>query len=132
MALVRFLMPAIKRFSPEEGLQHILDRLRTSNLTRAEQDLDWVRRFVAGIKNRTKAIQTYRPRAYDGVITLFRSSQVEPENAKALLEIGVDVLSPSRGWDMLSSKPLDVHFFPGYHATLLKRPHVEAVGRQLM
>ena len=54
-----------------------------------------------------------------------------PENAKALIEAGIDVLAPERGWDKLTTKPLNIHFVPGHHATLLQAPQVDHLAREL-
>lgn len=121
----------VKGLGSDEGLKRILAKISAANLLEPGQGIEWARRFLKGIKARTRAVQAYRPRVYDGVITLFRSTEVEPESAKALLEIGVDVLDPQRGWDKLCSRPLDLHFLPGHHATLLRQPLVQAVAEEL-
>jgi len=122
----------IRSLSPEKGLEYILAQVKSANLLKANQDIGWVRRFLNGIKARSQAIRDYSPTQYDGTITLFRSTEVEQESAKALIEAGVDVLDPKRGWDKLSTKPLDTHFISGHHATLLQMPHVERLAQELV
>jgi thioesterase domain-containing protein len=78
-----------------------------------------------------EAVKKYNPVVYDGVITLFRSEQNEPETEKAWLELGVDVLNPSLGWDLLSSKPLVIQRVPGFHVTMVEEPHAQVLGAQL-
>jgi hypothetical protein len=43
----------------------------------------------------------------------------------------VDATDRTRGWDALAGGRLEVREVPGYHATLLSRPHVRALARQL-
>jgi len=56
---------------------------------------------------------------------------VEEESARAWREAGVDVRDRCRGWDGLSSRPVDVHFVPGHHATLLSPPAVDVLAAGL-
>jgi thioesterase domain-containing protein len=121
----------IRRLSPEAGLDYILAKVKAANLLGPEQDIAWVHLFLKGIAARTQAIRSYSPRIYDGVITLFRSMESDQENAKALIEAGMDVLSPERGWDKLTSQPLQIHFIPGHHATLLQVPQVQYLAQKL-
>src|SRR5262249_55647252 len=103
VAGVRLSIPHddIKGLGSDEGLRYLLAKGKAARLLQPGQDIDWVRRFLTGMRSRAKAIEAYRPRIYDGVITLFRSSEAEPESAKALLEFGIDVLDAQRGWDQL-------------------------------
>jgi amino acid adenylation domain-containing protein len=121
----------IRSLSPEAGLDYILAKVKAANLLGPEQDIAWVRRFLKGIAARTQAIRSYSPHIYDGVITLFRSKESDQENAKALIEAGMDVLSPERGWDKLTSQPIEIHFIPGHHATLLQVPQVQYLAQEL-
>jgi len=121
----------ISSMTSEKGVEHILAQVKSANLLGPDQDMGWVRRFLNGIKACTRAIRDYSPAPYDGVITLFRSTEAEQESAKALVEAGVDVLDSKRGWDKLSTRPLDLHFIPGHHATLMQMPHVEHLAREL-
>src|SRR5882724_6495470 len=130
---VPFSLPhdEVRRLSAEEGLDYILAKVKAANLLGPEQDIDWVRRFLKGIAARTRAIRSYEARMYNGTITLFRSTQADPENAKALIEAGMDVLDQKRGWDKLTNQPLDLHLLPGHHATLLQSPAVEYLAHEL-
>jgi len=130
---VPFSLPhdEVRRLSAEEGLDYILAKVKASNLLGPEQDINWVRRFLKGIAARTRAIRSYEARMYNGTITLFRSTQADPENAKALIEAGMDVLDQKRGWDKLTNQPLDLHLLPGHHATLLQSPAVEYLAHEL-
>ncbi len=114
----------IKKLGAEDGVALILERAQAASLFPPERGLDWLRRFIYGVKTRTQSSRRYRPQEYDGVITLFRSGEAEPESAAAWLEVGVDVRDPLRGWDTLTTRPVDLHVLPAYHATLLTKPCV--------
>ncbi|HET9317303.1 MAG TPA: hypothetical protein VFQ51_17055, partial [Vicinamibacteria bacterium] len=77
------------------------------------------------------AVMRYRPRIYARRLTLFRTTEVEEDSARAWLEAGVDVRDRARGWDALSELPLDVHPIPGHHATLLAPPAVGVLAEAL-
>jgi amino acid adenylation domain-containing protein len=121
----------IRRLEPEDGLNFIVESLRTANLVSPEVGLSWVRRFLQGVKTRTRALTNYYPEIYDGVITLFRSSESETESAKAWLEVGVDVRDPSRGWTSLSTQPLAIIHIPGHHVEMTAEPNVAVLAQLL-
>jgi thioesterase domain-containing protein len=115
----------------QEALRYILDALKKTHLLDADLGLGWIRKFLQGNRTRMNALRDYNAQVYDGRITLFRSTEVEAEGAKAWLEAGVDVRDPMRGWDKLSAKPVDLHYVPGYHATMVFEPNVRALAEQL-
>ena len=62
----------------------------------------------------------YVVRPYPGRITLFR-----PSDAPFAVSTSHD-----RGWGRLAAD-VDVHFVPGQHHSMVKEPHVQALGRTL-
>jgi len=121
----------LARLPLDEAIDHTLAELRGAGLAPPEIDPAWVRRLIAGVRLREESVHRYEPRKYPGVITLFRSTESEQESAKAWREVGVDATDRTRGWDALAGGRLEVREVPGYHATLLSRPHVRALARQL-
>jgi amino acid adenylation domain-containing protein len=119
------------QLAPEEALTFILEKMKTAGLIPADVGFPWLQKFMLGLKTRMSAIKDYQPQPYEGVITLLRSSEVEPESAKAWLEVGVDVREATRGWNELSSEPLEILFVPGYHATMFHKPYVEVLAAKL-
>ncbi len=120
-----------KTMSLDEGIEFIVQKLRKENLLSERIGLPWMRRFIQGSNLRRESIKQYSPEPYDGVITLFRAEVTEPETVKMWLELGVDVLSPTLGWDRLSTKPLVIEKVPGYHVTMVEEPHAKVVGAKL-
>jgi thioesterase domain-containing protein/acyl carrier protein len=121
----------IKQMGNEEGIHYILDVLTRHDLMGADTEADYLRRFLQGLKVRTRAVRDYKPAVYPGPITLFRSSEVEQESASAWREAGVDVRDRARGWDHLTKEPLEIHSVPGHHATMVSKPNVEVLAKKL-
>jgi thioesterase domain-containing protein/acyl carrier protein len=121
----------VQAMSLDEGLEFILEKLRRTKLLSERVGIPWMHRFLRGAMLRMEAVKKYNPVVYDGIIMLFRSEQNEPETEKAWLELGVDVLNPSLGWDLLSSKPLVIQRVPGFHVTMVEEPHAQVLGAQL-
>jgi len=117
--------------SRDEGCDHILETLKRANLLPPEVGPSWIRRFVRGVRSRIATVEQYRPAPYAGQITLFRSSESEPENTKAWLEIGIDPRLPTRGWEAFSDRAIEIHYVPGFHATMLKDRNVDVLAQQL-
>jgi amino acid adenylation domain-containing protein len=67
------------------------------------------------------ASRSYKPRPYDGPVTVFRS-RCEP-----LLRPRTSDL----GWSQIAGGGVDVHRLPGSHANLLREPFVQALARRL-
>lgn len=68
----------------------------------------------------SKATIDYSPRPYQGKITLFKSSNQHRKSS----------LDSTLGWQQLSSE-VNVHIVPGNHFTMLKKPNVTVLGKQL-
>ncbi|MEA2562152.1 MAG: hypothetical protein QOH06_3656 [Acidobacteriota bacterium] len=121
----------LQALSRQEGLELLVAELHEARLLPAGLDLAWVERALHGVRLREEALYRYEPEPYDGTITLFRSTEVEIESARAWREIGVDVEDRTRGWDELSTRPVEVHPVPGYHATILTLPNVRILAALL-
>jgi thioesterase domain-containing protein/acyl carrier protein len=119
---------SVEALPPDDAVRYILDLLLASNLLPPETDLDWVQRFLHGIKAREESLAEYQPQVYDGEVTVFSSTAVDPETAKVFIELGIDVHDPARGWDKLASRPIQIFRLPGHHETILQSPNVETLA----
>ncbi|HTU45291.1 MAG TPA: amino acid adenylation domain-containing protein [Bryobacteraceae bacterium] len=117
--------------SPEQAIQVILDRLKRSNILPPEVGPSWVARFLEGTRARISTVENYSPGIYPGTLTLFRSTEREPESTKAWMAAGIDANDEMRGWDSLSTQPVQVEPITGYHSTMLKEPYVQIVAQKL-
>jgi amino acid adenylation domain-containing protein len=67
----------------------------------------------------TQAGRSYRPRVYEGRVTLFRVANLP----------GMD--DPSWGWSGVAAGGVELHDAPGEHLTLMHDPHVDGLAAQL-
>ncbi|MGW0323861.1 amino acid adenylation domain-containing protein [Nocardia sp. NPDC003183] len=84
--------------------------------------------FVAG----WRAIDAYRPQAYDGDITLLRAALPLPQVLRPAHDrAGTLHRDPTNGWDAYAAGHLEVVEVPGDHLTLIQSPHVAEVAARL-
>ncbi|MFD4356170.1 amino acid adenylation domain-containing protein [Nocardia sp. NPDC058518] len=84
--------------------------------------------FVAG----WRAIDAYRPQAYDGDITLLRAAQPLPQVLRPAHDrAGTLHRDPTNGWDAYATGHLEVIEVPGDHLTLIQSPQVAEVAARL-
>ncbi|HWP42477.1 MAG TPA: amino acid adenylation domain-containing protein [Blastocatellia bacterium] len=121
----------VRQMEDEEGINYILGELKRHKLVAEGTEAEYFWRFMKGLRLRARAVSEYEPGVYHGVITLFRSSEIEPESAAAWREAGVDVTDRARGWDRLTDQPLVVHYVPGHHSLMVNKPHVTVLARKL-
>jgi amino acid adenylation domain-containing protein len=130
---VEFALPhaKIRSMEPAAAFDYVFDAMRTANLLSSDMSVNRMSRFLQGLKTRTRALKYYVPSTYPGRITFFRSTEIEHESAEAWAELGVNITEPTKGWNQLSSEPVDLHYIPGYHATLMAEPNVRFLAKRL-
>ncbi|MFS0519589.1 amino acid adenylation domain-containing protein [Nostoc sp. UIC 10607] len=69
----------------------------------------------------SQAVLNYVPQAYSKQIHLFRTN-VQSSIAKE---------DPSLGWDQLTVGGTEIHYIPGNHLTMLRKPHIQILAAQL-
>jgi amino acid adenylation domain-containing protein len=69
----------------------------------------------------SQAVLNYVPQAYSKQINLFRTN-VQSSIAKE---------DPSMGWDQLTVGGIEIHYIPGNHLTMLRKPHIQILAAQL-
>ncbi|BAZ51604.1 beta-ketoacyl synthase [Nostoc sp. NIES-4103] len=63
---------------------------------------------------------------------LFRASDFNPEKAVIFEDELFDIIQDSAwGWGKFSAEPLEVHFIPGDHLTMMYEPHVQVIAERL-
>lgn len=72
-------------------------------------------RYVAEASR--QALRSYKPRAYDGKVTLFRSADQSGD--------------PALGWSALAGAGLEIHEVPGNHRSIVREPSVRALAEKL-
>lgn len=121
----------IRAMESEAAFNYVFGLLRSANLLPPDVTEVRMRRFLDGIRTRERALREYDPSTYYGRIAFFRSTEIERESAEAWLELGLDVTQPAKGWDALSSEPIELHYIRGYHATMIDEPCVQQLASAL-
>ncbi len=98
----------INHLIPQETLLRMMDELTIHRLMRI---------FYAN----SEATLKYVPQPYPNAIALFRTSLAQKKSDDSTL-----------GWSQLAtSSGVQVHFIPGNHLTMLRKPHVQVLAQQL-
>jgi len=92
---------------PEESRQRILNELQIRPMLRLYQA-------------NSQATLNYVPQVYPNSITVLRTS----------IESSIAHQDPTLGWSKVAGG-VDVHWVPGNHLTMLKKPHVQVLAEQL-
>jgi amino acid adenylation domain-containing protein len=127
----------VAALAPNARLRHLASRakrLRTIAQLKSETLLDpWLARLnvrewhslayrlEAVGKYHVQAALSYRPKPYQGRVTLFRAT-------KQPLDIVPD---RTMGWGMLLNGPVEIHDVPAHHQNIMIEPRVRLLARQL-
>jgi len=84
--------------------------------------------WLQSYNRRLEAARRYRPRLYEGRITLFKAADVPAEIRELLAKRAPD---DAYGWSSLSSEEVEVHTIPASHHTMMLDPHVEILAHHL-
>jgi thioesterase domain-containing protein/acyl carrier protein len=112
----------LQTLDPDAQMRAVLAAIKGADLD-FDTELEWVQRFVRGLRLRERALATYRPQRYAGRVVLFTAADEPLSSAEA----GSD---PTYGWAALVAQLL-LRPVPGNHATMLLEPHVAALAAEL-
>jgi thioesterase domain-containing protein len=68
----------------------------------------------------SQATLKYLPPRYPNALALFRTNQQLSKSD-----------DPTLGWNQLTTSNVQVHFIPGNHLTMLRKPHVQVLAEHL-
>ncbi len=110
----------------EARIEALLDLARRYGRLAHEVDLRWVRWLIDGYRISTGSTQRYRPRPYDGRVTLIRASD-------GLSEVTDERIAddPELRWGGLARGGVDVVWVAGTHHTMVQPPHVTTLAARL-
>jgi len=97
----------ISHLIPQETRLRMLDELTIHRLMKI---------FYAN----SRAVLKYVPQPYPNAIALFRTSESPRKSDDSTL-----------GWNQLTTSNVQVHFVPGNHLTMLRKPHIQVLAEQL-
>ncbi|MEH1813038.1 MAG: amino acid adenylation domain-containing protein [Nostoc sp.] len=114
----------------EEQLKHVLQHLKMVNMLPPNAEITQMKNMVQALKANSLSLINYVPeQIYPGRITLLRASEIPPERlASKFSEISQD---STWGWSEYSCEPVDIHFVPGNHITMMAEPHVQVLAERL-
>ncbi len=112
---------SLARLPKDELLTRVLEQAKLAGLVPPDVQASQAHPFIELCKADFRATQSYVPQRYPGRITLFKASQ-------ELAEISSD---PTLGWGKLAAGGAEVHVVPGNHASMVYKPHVEVLAREL-
>ncbi|WP_311775421.1 amino acid adenylation domain-containing protein [Nostoc sp. UCD120] len=114
----------------DEQLKHVLQHLKMVNMLPPNAEITQMKNMVQALKANSLSLINYVPeQIYPGRITLLRASETPPERlASKFFEISQD---STWGWSEYSGEPVDIHFVPGNHITMMAEPHVQVLAERL-
>ncbi|MEH2040987.1 amino acid adenylation domain-containing protein [Nostoc sp.] len=114
----------------EEQLKYVLQHLKMVNMLPPNAEITQMKNMVQALKANSLSLINYVPeQIYPGRITLLRASEIPPERlASKFSEISQD---STWGWSEYSCEPVDIHFVPGNHITMMAEPHVQVLAERL-
>ncbi|MDZ8065210.1 MAG: amino acid adenylation domain-containing protein [Nostoc sp. DedQUE08] len=114
----------------EDQLKYVLERLKDADILPPDDEITKLNNKVQFLK--TNCLVSYVPQQfYSSRITLLRASEtaaVDESNSEVPAEILQDL---TWGWGNFSDEPVDVHFIPGNHVTMINQPHVQILAERL-
>jgi non-ribosomal peptide synthase protein (TIGR01720 family) len=122
-----------RQLNPEAQLEFVLDHVRAIPLFAGEpRRLQQARRTLKINQYHGRAIRNYRPRVYPDRITLFRSSEVDPESEYyQAVKDHPHLADPAMGWGPLSTEAVDVYRVPGDHGKMVVEPNVRVLAQHV-
>ena len=119
----------LQPLEPKEQLKCVLQRFQMVNILPPDAQTTQLNNLVQVFK--ANHLVDYLPQqVYSTRIALLRASEasVEEPSSKFPSEILQDT---AWGWSKFSCEPVDIHFVPGNHITMMTQPHVQILAEQL-
>jgi amino acid adenylation domain-containing protein len=113
----------------EGQLQYVAHQMREARIVLDDAPM-YLKRQLEIFRGRYNAVETYTPAPYNGRITLFAASTLEPDIAarQSFDEHRAELV---QGWADLSAGEVDFHLIPGRHHEIAREPNVQALARLL-
>jgi amino acid adenylation domain-containing protein len=115
----------------EDQLKYVLERLKNADILPPDDEITQLNNMVQLLK--ANAVVNYVPQEiYPTKITLLRAKENVVKVDESNSEVLSDILQDSHwGWSKFSAEPVNVHFVPGNHVTMMNLPHVQTLAEQL-
>ncbi|MEO0968281.1 MAG: amino acid adenylation domain-containing protein [Cyanobacteria bacterium J06639_18] len=121
----------LQLLNPEEQLHYFKDKLTLAELLPPEAGITQVRGLIQ-VFQANKQTRYFPQNISPAPVVLFRAKDLHPDDA-ASDEIDESMLPTDTawGWSEFSSTPVDVHFIPGDHLSMMVEPQVQVLAEKL-
>ncbi|NJO16202.1 MAG: acyltransferase domain-containing protein [Thioploca sp.] len=121
-------LDTLENLESQEQLFYFLTQGKQAKILPATTEIRDIQPLVQVFKANLQALQNYIPQPYPNSITLFRATESFNFLTSVLLESSYSLLE----WGKLSQEPLEIYTVSGSnHYTILAKPYIEQVGKQL-
>ncbi|MHC5760523.1 amino acid adenylation domain-containing protein [Nostoc sp.] len=114
----------------EDQLKYVLEKLKNVDILPPDDEITQLNNMVQLLK--ANSLVNYVPQQVSPIrITFLRASEtsaVEESHSEVISEILQD---STWGWSKFSTEPVDIHFVPGNHVTMMNQPHVQVLAERL-
>jgi thioesterase domain-containing protein len=115
------LLDNIIKGNSDRPLISIWNNFKVNNEKKREIELQHAIRRLDIYLNNLKAIHQYKPKPYQGRLTLIRAKD----------QLRMFEIDKKLGWGKLARGGVEVHFVPGDHYTMFNRPNVKLLAEKL-
>jgi len=122
---------ALQPLNPEEQLHYLKDRLQMAKVLPPETEIRQVRGLIQVFKANIQTRYVPQEVVFPTRITLFRTNEVNPEDAIGDGQLSEILQDAAWGWGQFSEGPVEVHVVPGDHLTMMTEPHVQVLAERL-
>ncbi len=121
----KFPIPTLEKIITPRAWRSLLERATIKYLIPQETRLRMldeltIHRIMKIFYTNSRATLKYTPSAYPKAVALFRTREAVSKSD-----------DPTLGWNQIAASGVQVHFIPGNHLTMLKKPHVEVLAELL-
>jgi thioesterase domain-containing protein len=129
----KLLLPidTLRQLNPDEQLKYFFDEMKKYDLLQMDAEIEYLKRFLHGFRERNAALRRYEAKVYPGKITVLKCREADALFNQKLVEAGIDPHEPSLGWGELSLEPVDLRIVDGHHDRLTSEPYVSDVAEKL-
>ncbi len=119
----------LKLLEPNDQVNCVLEQMQATDAFFPGTGPAEMRRLLKLYYSNSMAMQNYTPQVYPGCITLFRAAALNTQYKEFVRHPAIQ--EPTRGWNELSTQPIEVCVVPGDHATMMFVPHVRELAAHL-
>jgi amino acid adenylation domain-containing protein len=124
----------LRGLSQEGQFNLAVQEIARSGMAGQNVNESWLSDMLRRVIGNHSLAYNYEGALYPGRISLFRASELLPDDQRDLQQEGIDLGSriyQYRGWEPLTSEPLQVYDIPAVHIHLMTEPHVATLARFL-